>query len=424
KVGKKGLKKAKQGSKIWQMAYANVMRNRKKTILVVISLALSVVLLNATYSFTKGFDMDRYLEKFVVTDFVVASNEYFKYEYSGENTNVPPQVVENIDSQKGIESASIINKYTKISSYKLPQKQWQEYYKNVPKEYLNPEYLKAAPNDLIDEPMDIFGMDDLSLSYLKVVEGSVNPNYLRNNNAIIQVVPDDDYGVPNMDEARFKIGDKITVDYNDRSLDENTQKLVENNPSSQQYTVVATVVIPYAISQRYSSAGQYILHSDRMAADAPQGISSMVYLLNTDDAHTKSMEDFLKNYTQNVETGMNYESKASYTHEFKGFQTMFLFVGGALSLIIGIVGVLNFINAEITGIVSRKREIAMLQSIGMTGKQLKKMLIVEGLFYGIATIILSSIINLFIYGFVMDSVESLFWFFSKNFTMAMSWLSL
>ena len=38
--------------------------------------------------------------------------------------------------------------------------------------------------------------------------------------------------------------------------------------------------------------------------------------------------------------------------------------------IIGLVGVLNFINAVLTGILARKRELAMLQSVGMTGKQM------------------------------------------------------
>ena len=62
---------------------------------------------------------------------------------------------------------------------------------------------------------------------------------------------------------------------------------------------------------------------------------------------------------------------------------MFLLLGGALSFIVGLVGVLNFFNAILTGILARKRELAVLQSIGMTGKQLKTMLVYEGLFYAL-----------------------------------------
>ena len=67
--------------------------------------------------------------------------------------------------------------------------------------------------------------------------------------------------------------------------------------------------------------------------------------------------------------------------EFTRFKNMFLICGGALCAIIGLVGILNFFNAIMTGILSRKREFAVLQSVGMTKRQLKLMLIYEGLFY-------------------------------------------
>ena len=72
---------------------------------------------------------------------------------------------------------------------------------------------------------------------------------------------------------------------------------------------------------------------------------------------------------------------------------MFLMLGGALSFIVGLVGILNFFNAILTGILSRRREFAMLQSIGMTGKQLKTMLVCEGLIYALGSIVLSLLLT-------------------------------
>ena len=43
-------------------------------------------------------------------------------------------------------------------------------------------------------------------------------------------------------------------------------------------------------------------------------------------------------------------------------------------------------------ILVRKREFAMLQAVGMTGRQLKKMLVTEGLLYAGATILLSLVL--------------------------------
>ncbi len=104
----------------------------------------------------------------------------------------------------------------------------------------------------------------------------------------------------------------------------------------------------------------------------------MTYVFDVADGTDGSMEAFLKDYTENVQPLFDYESKATYQAEFDSFRTMFLTLGLALSLIIGLVGVLNFLNAVLTGIITRRHEFAVLQAIGMTGKQLKRMLMLEG----------------------------------------------
>jgi putative ABC transport system permease protein len=43
----------------------------------------------------------------------------------------------------------------------------------------------------------------------------------------------------------------------------------------------------------------------------------------------------------------------------------------------------------VTAIVSRKKEFAMIQSVGMTKRQLRKMLVFEGLNYAVLTLLIS-----------------------------------
>ena len=97
---------------------------------------------------------------------------------------------------------------------------------------------------------------------------------------------------------------------------------------------------------------------------------------------------------------------------------MFLLLGGALSGIVGLVGVLNFFNAILTGIITRKREMAVLQSIGMTGKQLKTMLVYEGLFYALGAAAISLALTLALGPAAFTAVGNLFWFFTYRFTLA------
>ena len=96
---------------------------------------------------------------------------------------------------------------------------------------------------------------------------------------------------------------------------------------------------------------------------------------------------------------------------------MFLLLGGALSLIVGLVGILNFFNAILTGIITRKREFAMLQSVGMTGKQLKTMLVYEGLFYALGAGLLSLVLAITLSPLAGATLSNMFWFFTYRFTI-------
>ena len=146
------------------------------------------------------------------------------------------------------------------------------------------------------------------------------------------------------------------------------------------YTVAALVTVPSALSYRYYGSDEFILNDQTFLRDTGTD-SVMYYAFDTTEEANASMEAFLQDYTENVNPDLDYESKAVYASEFESTRSMFLLLGGALSFIVGLVGILNFFNAILTGITSRRRELAVLQSIGMTEKQVKTMLMLEGLLY-------------------------------------------
>ena len=74
---------------------------------------------------------------------------------------------------------------------------------------------------------------------------------------------------------------------------------------------------------------------------------------------------------------------------------MYRFVGGVLCAILALIGILNFINSMTTSILSRHKEIAMLQSVGMTGWQVKQMLICEGVGYSALGLLCSLILSIY-----------------------------
>lgn len=134
---------------------------------------------------------------------------------------------------------------------------------------------------------------------------------------------------------------------------------------------------------------------DTAQRDSGGAAIPMLYLFDTaDDADEAEAEQYLSKLTAGEFSPLMYESKATARSEFAQFRQMFLLVGGILCAIIGLVGLLNFFNAMMTSILSRRREFAVLQAVGMTNRQLKTMLIYEGLFYAMSSVSAAFILSL------------------------------
>ena len=175
------------------------------------------------------------------------------------------------------------------------------------------------------------------------------------------------------------------------------------------------VTVPHSLSYRYYGADEFVMNDRTFLQDSGTD-NVMYYACDVNDESIAGMDAFLSDLTNEQMPQFDYESKATYAAEFESFQNMFLMLGGVLSFIVGLVGVLNFLNAILTGILTRRRELAMLQSIGMTGRQLKTMLIWEGLYYALGAVVLSLILS-FAAGPILSMVlESTFWFFTYSFT--------
>ncbi len=293
------------------------------------------------------------------------------------------------------------------------------------------KYEERTPDGLVADGIDLYGMEAFPLDHLTVVSGELSPLYDPGQNAIAAVYFMDDYNNPEEDSRWAEVGDQVTLRYVDKWEYYNPQTgeiYGEEAPEESNYairaaeyhevayTVAACVAMKNPMSFRYYGSDQFILNSEVFKRDT--GCSDvMTYIFDTTKESNAAMESFLKDYTENIDPTMDYESRESYTEEFAGFRNMFLMMGGVLSAVIGFVGVLNYLNAILTSIMTRKREFAMLQSIGMTGRQLKTMLVCEGVFYVVLTLLLSLVLTLFT-GILLDNALSgVIWFFTYRFTL-------
>ena len=143
----------------------------------------------------------------------------------------------------------------------------------------------------------------------------------------------------------------------------------------------------------------------------------MSYAFNVSDDFEAEMEQFLQGYTDSVEPAMNYSSKFTILKEFSDMRDTVVMIGSVLSFVIGLIGILNFINTILTSIFSRRKEFAMLQSIGMTRKQLCSMLMLEGVYYALGTCMFSFVFGMIFSLLIVRPLENLLWFFRYRFIL-------
>lgn len=259
----------------------------------------------------------------------------------------------------------------------------------------------------------VYGLEELPLSRLEVLEGEIDPEKLKTGKYILEGVELNDDETPNWAFSHYEVGDKVTLYYS-RGTKETRR---ENELCTQEFEVMAKVKAKYYTSTcRVGYDYQFYLPAEvYKGMVAVPGVMS--YVFNVSDGEEEAMDAFLKNYTDTVDPVMNYSSKLTSAAEFEGTRNMILLVGGALSFIIGVIGILNFINSMLTSIITRRREFAMLRSIGMTGKQLLQMLIVEGLYYAGIASVSSLLLGMLFSLLIVRSLAGNMWFFSYRFTI-------
>lgn len=91
---------------------------------------------------------------------------------------------------------------------------------------------------------------------------------------------------------------------------------------------------------------------------------------------------------------MKMVSKIESMEELKAAQGNMTGVGIGISLILAVIGVMNYINTIIGNIANRRKELAILESIGMTRKQMNHMFMREGSAYALGSILVTIVVGL------------------------------
>ncbi len=382
----------------FSIALSNMSRSRKKTVVVVLSLTLSLVLVNTLFTVLKGIDKDKYIRDSIVGDAMIRHTD---------NTNlmddringVTTEAIADLQQIEGAETHPIYFTYGGV----CPEGEQLEQLKKLYEKYGSDEVLSAHLEGAVSGSYtaDVYGIDEDTAAYFEPVEGSIDAEKLKSGKyAIVHTYLWNADG--DSDVEIYHVGDTIKVECGDKM---------------REYEVMAVSIIPYPLSTKvYSiletnvivSAEEYLSLTDKPAATCA--------MISTSDESGRVKEQ-LKAYCDRQGSPLVYTDKQTYLDEFNDLLVMVKLVGGTLSGILALIGILNFINAVVTGILSRRRELAMMNAVGMTGGQLKKMLMWESVHYAVLTAVCAAAVGALLSRTAVRSATGDMFFFSYHFTL-------
>lgn len=397
-----------------EMALQNVKRNKKKVVIVVASLSLALVLLNSIFSLVNSFDMDLFVANMTVSDFSVADATVDNLSVNSDAIvmdGVTVEMEKALQAQKGVEE--IGNVYLEQSDLQFTE----EDFSKIEERILDNPQLRGSLEALFGDDTDQY------IEYLKNREAFISGKTYGIGDMIVKKLENVEGEV---DLEKFSTGNYVIVGHWVLSELENTLffepgetvTLFNANGESREYEILAVADLPYACEfQHYGAIECNYLLPEQEFLDFIGQRQPMRTLFDVEPEHEAAIEQWISDYCENVNSDLAYNSKAQIVREFDAQKNMYAMVGGLLAFILAIIGILNFINTMSTSILSRKQEFAMMEAVGMTGKQLRDMLCYEGTFYALLTGIFSLILGGLLNMTVIRSIGSELFFFRWKFTV-------
>lgn len=429
----KKTKKTKRthGAKLSYMAFSNLGRNKRRSVFIVLSMLLCIVLFNSIIVITQSMDEEKWISRSTKTDFTVynsvAVNGVSPFQYREDG--LPDSVVNLINQQKGVEKERILYRNTRDDSdvtvdYKFEDmvciaEETEEDY--VSKAYENGSSLRIVPGTEDGYFGNVFGVSEAFWEDVTIYEGENNLDALKEkmetgDYVIVGTIIDRLTGETEEEtqlQQQLQVGDSIT--FSKDGKEEKTCTILAKA------TVVATEYETYAGANGATYIGgdaPFLYMSDTKFKELYEEPTIFSYSFNAEQGEKENLEGFLADFT-GENTSVAYTSTKLLQEQLASNRNIVLLVGGMIGVILAFAGLINFTNMMVTNIITRRHEFAAMQSIGMTNRQLRRLIMDEGLYYAAGADVIGGLLAAILGTTVLKNVlnSPSMWYFTLRFTV-------
>lgn len=344
----KSSRKGYQFLNIGRLTKRNLAENKKKSTITIVSMAVTgifVMMVATVLSCANPMESAKssIVGQYEISPIVESGNkEHPEYEWAEVQKNNPlneglKQQIEELD---GVERVDVFTAL-KVSGGPFEEKIGTEFINGVPEEYA--EELKK-------------GITEGNVTYEELKSG----DKVILDRALLHWYPD------------IKVGDKLKLNIHDG--DNTFQKEIE-----------VAAIGEYG---RGLTNYNYLIMAKEGAEKLTINNSSSYFQVIADKDYDEALEASL----QAIVDGSGRLQMRTWKNEYDTWENAIQMTRGAcyaFIIILAAISIMNLINTMINSVHVRKKELGMMQAIGMSDRQLMKMLQLEGIFYTVGTLIIS-----------------------------------
>ena len=398
----------KKGNLIRRMAVEQLTRNKKKTVVTMLSLSASLsvfvclmILLHTqsareyVYNF-RGLDM--VVANDTIQNVVVEQDEEGKKQLQGVKQILNQEILDKIKKTDGVSAVFPVSCVSTV----IP---WE------------PEVSDVWMREFYETWMDIPYENDLE-EY---------KNHPENFASALIGITEEDFRALNqelkapVDETSFLNGETCIL-YRNGLFDLDEKKMIgknilcgeyENPENTRSFKIVAlTDINDYTALLGYPPT--MIVIDKAVSSFAKEPIIFKVgiqYEKEFDERAEAAVENILRK-SPNA-SDFSWESKIRQAEIVEKAQGHMAEIGFGIVAILAVIGIMNYINTSVGNVQSRRKEISIMESVGMSEHQVRKMLVWEGIFYTGGVMLLTLTAGLGITYAIYQSVNYMgaaFWF--------------
>ncbi len=354
------------------MAWRNIFRDKKKAIIVLSSFIVSMVIFFTINVIIKENDSKSILDEIYSYDLQLVNETFLESDKSA----ITREDIVKITKIGGVKDARII--YSAIITVPYQKDVFGDFYKELYQSRYSPgnydEDILAYKNGKNTEGFfdsKIIGIDQNELKILteeagiKIDEQKFDKGEIALTCGWLSITPTDAVGK----DVSFSLMD---------------------NAQEQKIHIAGVVDDPSYFASGYTPS---IIVSENMFMKLVDEPAIELAYIDYNNSFDEKPEKQLKNIFVDTKD-VSYDSKLDLYYDMLDSEMQIRIWGNGIGIIIAILSIMNYINMMVAGVENRQKEFAVLESIGMTKRQIRKVLIWEGVGYATISSVMSIIIGI------------------------------